>query len=160
MYAQASAMSASPVFELAEYNGFDAMPNWINPFVGTPEERIAKLNNPEVRDKMREDVGGYAGSGGGADVTSDWAKMRIVEVRNDRNFKYEGKNIAELAQMTGKHPMDAMLDLAIDEGLRTEFSFDPVTGTDRKAVSEIQKPPLHPPLRFRRRRAYQVPDFG
>ena len=145
MYAQASAMSASPVFELAEYNGFDAMPNWINPFVGTPEERIAKLRNPEVRDKMREDVGGYAGSGGGADAASDWSKMKIVEVRNERNFQYEGKNIAELAQMTGKHPMDAMLDLAIDEGLRTEFTFVPVTGTDRKAVSEIQNHPYtHP----------------
>ena len=39
--------------------------------------------------------------------------------------------------MTGKHPMDALLDLAIDEGLRTEFTFDSAQGTDRKAVSEI-----------------------
>ena len=137
MYAQTASVSPSPVFELAEYNGFDAMPSWIDPFVGTPEERIAKLNNPEVRDRMRQDVGAYAGQGGGADATSDWAKMRVVEVRNDRNFQYEGRNIAELAEMTGKHPMDAMLDLAIDEGLRTEFSFEPMTGTDRNAVSEI-----------------------
>ena len=145
MYAQSSAMSASPVFELAEYNGFDSMPNWIDPFVGTPEERIAKLNTPGVRDKMREDVGAYAGGGGGADAASDWAKMKIVEVREERNFQYEGKNIAELAQMTGKHPMDAMLDLAIDEGLRTEFSFEPATGTDRKAVAEIiNHPYTHP----------------
>ena len=33
-------MTLIRVFELAEYNGFDAMPNWIDPFVGTPEERI------------------------------------------------------------------------------------------------------------------------
>ena len=145
MYAQTTAMSASPVFELAEYNGFDSMPAWIDPFVGTPEERIAKLSNPEVRDKMRQEVGNYAGAGGGADVTSDWAKMRVIEVREDRNFQYEGKNIAELAEMMDKHPMDAMLDLAIDEGLRTEFSFEPTTGTDRKAVSEILNHPyIHP----------------
>ena len=145
MYAQTTSMSSSPVFELAEYNGFDAMPNWIDPFVGTPEERIAKLNTPGVRDKMRQDVGGYADEGGGAGVTSDWAKMRVVEVREERNFQYEGKNLAELAQMMGKHPMDAMLDLAIDEGLRTEFTFDPATGTDRNAVSEIiNHPYTHP----------------
>jgi N-acyl-D-aspartate/D-glutamate deacylase len=145
MYAQTTAMSPSPVFELAEYNGFDAMPNWIDPFVGSPAERIAKLNTPGVRDKMRLDVGAYAGAGGGADATSDWAKMRVVEVRHQRNFQYEGKTVAELAQMTGKHPMDAMLDLAIDEGLRTEFSFDPTTGTNRKAVSEILNHPYtHP----------------
>src|SRR2546427_9548641 len=84
MYAQTSAMSSSPVFELAEYNGFDAMPHWIDPFVGTPEERIAKLQRPGVRDLMRQDIGGYAGAGGGADAASDWSKMRVVEVRHPR----------------------------------------------------------------------------
>ena len=33
MFAQTTSYSPSPVFELAEYNGFDAMPNWIDPFV-------------------------------------------------------------------------------------------------------------------------------
>ena len=145
MFAQTTAMSSSPVFELAEYNGFDAMPAWIDPFVGTPEERIAKLSNPENRDKMRAQVGAYVGEGGGADAASDWAKMRIVEIREDRNLQYEGMNIAELATATGKHPMDAMLDLAIDEGLRTEFTFEPTTGTDRNAVKEILNHPFtHP----------------
>ena len=145
MYAQTTAMSASPIFELAEYNGFDAMPAWIDPFVGTPEERIAKLQKPGVRDRMRENVGAYAGQGGGADASSDWAKMRVVQVQHERNLKYEGKNIAELAQMMNKHPMDAMLDLSIDEGLRTEFTFEPATGTDTKAVAEILNHPYtHP----------------
>ncbi len=145
MFAQTTAMSSSPVFELAEYNGFDAMPAWIDPFVGTPEERIAKLSNPENRDKMRAQVGAYVGEGGGADAASDWSKMRIVEIREDRNLQYEGMNIAELATATGKHPMDAMLDLAIDEGLRTEFTFEPTTGTDRNAVKEILNHPFtHP----------------
>ena len=145
MYAQTSSISPSPVFELSEYNGFDAMPHWIDPFVGTPEERIAKLKIPGVRDLMRQDVGGYAGTGGGADVASDWAKMRVVEVREERNFEYEGKTIADLAEMTGKHPMDAMLDLALDEDLRTEFSFEPSAGTDDEAVSEILNHPfIHP----------------
>jgi N-acyl-D-amino-acid deacylase len=137
MYAQTSAMPSSPVFELAEYNGFDAMPHWIDPFVGTPAERIAKLQRPGVRDLMRQDVGKYAGAGGGGDAASDWSKMRVVEVRHPRNFQYEGKTIAELAHMTGKHPMDAMLDLALDEDLRTEFTFTPAAGTDPKAVGEI-----------------------
>ena len=145
MFAQTTAMSSSPVFELAEYNGFDAMPAWIDPFVGTPEERIAKLSNPENRDKMRAQVGAYVGEGGGADAASDWSKMRIVEIREDRNLQYEGMNIAELATAMGKHPMDAMLDLAIDEGLRTEFTFEPTTGTDRNAVKEILNHPFtHP----------------
>ena len=145
MFGQASGVQVSPVFELAEYNGFDALPNWIDPFVGTPEERIAKLNTPGVRDKMREDVGSFAEEGGTAAVAADWSKMRVVEIRKDSNLKYEGMNIAELAEATGKHPMDAMLDLALDEDLLTEFSTDPTTGTDPEAMKEILNHPYtHP----------------
>ena len=146
LFAQASGVQISPVFELAEYNGFDALPNWIDPFIGTPEERIAKLNTPGVRDKMKQDVGGeWTGIGGTADVAANWTKMRVVEVRKDSNLKYEGMNIAELAEATGKHPMDAMLDLALDEDLRTEFSTDPTTGTDPEAMKEILNHPYtHP----------------
>ena len=57
-------------FELAEYNGFGAMPSWIDPFVGTPEERMAKLKRPGVRDRMRADVGAWGGQGGTGDIAS------------------------------------------------------------------------------------------
>jgi N-acyl-D-aspartate/D-glutamate deacylase len=146
MFAQTSGVAVSPVFELAEYNGFDALPNWIDPFVGTPEERIAKLNTPGVRDKMREDVGGWVvDAGNTAVVAANWSKMRVVEVRKDSNLQYEGMNISQLAEATGKDPMDAMLDLALDENLTTEFSTDPVTGTDSDAVKEILNHPYtHP----------------
>ena len=147
MFAQASAVQISPVFELAEYNGFDALPGWIDPFIGTPEERIAKLNTPGVRDRMRQDVGEWEWiqEGGEAATAADWSKMRIVEVRKDSNLQYEGMNIVELAEATGKHPMDAMLDLALDEDLLTEFSTDPTTGTDTEAMKEILNHPFtHP----------------
>ena len=142
MYAQTAAIVPAQVFELAEYNLFDVMPNWIDPFVGTPEERIAKLKMPGVRDRMKQDLGTYSTSG---QQGSDWAKIRVNEVRQDRNFEYEGKTIAEVAKMTGKHPMDAMLDLALDEELRTEFHLTSATGTSREAVSEILNHPYtHP----------------
>ena len=145
MYAQTASNPPSPVFELAEYNGFDAMPSWIDPFVGTPEERMAKLRKSQVRDRMRRDVGAWTGTGGQADTVSNWAKMRVVEVRHPRNYQYEGLTISELAEATGKHPMDAMLDLALDEELRTEFSTDPTNGTDPQAVAEILNHPfIHP----------------
>ena len=142
MFAQTSSVNTVPHFEFAEYNGFDTMPNWIDPFVGTPEERIVKLNTPGVRDKMKEDLGVYSGSG---ERGSDWTKIKIVEVRHERNFQYEGLNMLELGEMTGKHPMDAMLDLALDEDLRTEFSVASVTTSDPEATSEILNHPFtHP----------------
>ena len=107
---------------------------------------MAKLNTPGVRDKMREDVGGWViDSGNTAVIAANWSKMRVVEVRKDSNLQYEGMNIAQLAKATGKDPMDAMLDLALDEDLTTEFQTDPVTGTDVDAVKEILNHPYtHP----------------
>jgi N-acyl-D-aspartate/D-glutamate deacylase len=94
---------------------------------------------------MRQDVGAYAGAGGGAAAAADWSKMRVVEGRHPRKYPYEGKAISELAARTGKPPMDAMLDLALDEALRTESPFPPSAGPDTKAVAEIVHHPFtHP----------------
>ena len=43
-------------FTLAEYNMFDYMPHWIQPLVGTPDERAAKLRDPAAREAMKQDV--------------------------------------------------------------------------------------------------------
>ena len=46
----------SPSSSLSEYNLFDYMPNWVQPLVGTKEERIAKLSEEGVRVGMKRDV--------------------------------------------------------------------------------------------------------
>ena len=103
-------------FKLAEFNLFDYMPNWVQPLVGSPEERAAKLRDPSVRAAMKRDVEEAVSS-----QNADWSRLKVLEVLHDRNQEYEGRTIQELAQMTGKHPVDAFLDLALDEGLETEF---------------------------------------
>ena len=147
MFAQTSSIFVTPIYELSEFNGFDGMRNWIDPFVGTPEERIAKLNTPGVRELMMKDLEVDTGTPGlpSGEAGADWGKIKVVEVRHPRNEQYEGKNVAELAAMTGKHPMDAMLDLALDEDLRTVFSSAPSAGTDPEAMAEVLNHPYtHP----------------
>src|SRR5258707_11742078 len=120
MYAQTASNPASPVFELAEYNGFDAMPSWIDPFVGTPEERMAKLRKSEVRDRMRRDVGAWTGTGGQGDPVSNWGEMRGLEVPPPKKYRHEGRPRPALAAAAGESPMGAILDLALGEGQRAE----------------------------------------
>lgn len=147
MFAQTSSFFTTPVYELSEFNGFDGMRNWIDPFVGTPEERIAKLNTPGVRELMMKDLEVDMGTPGlpTAKGGADWTKISVVEVRHPRNEQYEGKTVEEVAKMTGKHPMDAMLDLALDEDLRTVFASAPSAGTDPVAMAEVLNHPLtHP----------------
>lgn len=40
---------------LAEFNMFDSTPSWVEPLVGTPEERIAKLRSSGTRDLMKKE---------------------------------------------------------------------------------------------------------
>ena len=102
-------------FKLAEFNMFDFMPNWVEPLVGNPEERAAKLQDPAIRAAMKRDVEEWP------NLRTNWDKTRVLEVAFERNENYEGLTISQLAETMGKHPVDAFIDLALDEGLETEF---------------------------------------
>ena len=103
-------------FKLSEYNLFDYMPSWVQPLVGTKEERVAKLSEDGVRIGMKRDVVERP------HPRTDWNQVQVVEVAHERNLKYEGLSIADIAQAEGKDGLDVFLDLALDEDLETEFA--------------------------------------
>ena len=103
-------------FKLSEYNLFDYMPNWVQPLVGTREERIAKLSEDGIRIGMTRDIVERP------HPRTDWKQVQVVEVVHDRNLKYEGLSIADIAEAEGKDGLDVFLDLALDEDLETEFA--------------------------------------
>ncbi len=113
---QEGVMDLMAEFTLAEYNMFDYMPNWIQPLVGTPEERSAKLRKPGVREAMKRDVEEKPF------LRTDWPRVRVLQVAHERNYEYEGRSIADIAKTENKHPVDVFLDLALDEDLQTLFS--------------------------------------
>ena len=141
---QEGCMPIDAEFTLAEYNLFDYMPHWVNPLVGTPEERAAKLRDPAVRAGMKQDlVQGSASQAATADDRTDWTKFKVLQVAEARNYKYEGMTIAQIADLENKHPLDAMLDLAVDEDLQTEFSHR-VAFSDEEALEKgIKNPNSH-----------------
>ena len=103
-------------FKLSEYNLFDYMPNWVQPLVGTKEERIAKLSEDGIRISMQRDVVERP------HPRTDWKQVQVVEVAHERNLKYEGLSIADIAEAEGKDGLDVFLDLALNEDLETEFA--------------------------------------
>ena len=137
-------MEVEAEFTFGEYNLFDYMPNWVDPLVGTPEERAAKLSRPEVRAAMKADVEkGSTSQAAMADQRTDWTRFRVLQVANERNYKYEGMTIAQMADMDNKHPVDAMMDLALDENLETEFSHVVAFGDESKVQESISNPHSH-----------------
>ncbi len=131
---QLSPVGSGAQFKLDEYNLFDYMPSWVDPLVGSPEERMAKLRDPSIRPAMKRDVDQYP------NPRTQWDKAMVLEVVHDRNYHYEGKSIKEIAEMTGKHPVDTFLDLALDEELLTEFSH-PVSPQDEESREQRLKNP-------------------
>ena len=112
---QTTVANSPAEFRLSEYNMYDFMPNWVQPLLGKAEERAAKLRVPEVREAMKRDVEEWP------NTMTDWNRVTVQEVVHARNKKYDGATVNELAEMMSKEPLDAFLDLALDEGLETEF---------------------------------------
>ena len=135
--AQKIAMPVQSEFTLAEYNLLDYMPNWVQPLVGSAEERLAKLSNPGIRDSMKRDVEERP------HPRTDWDRVKVEQVVYQRNYKYEGLTIREIAGSEGKHPVDVFLDLAVDEQLQTEFSHPNLSADEEGHAERIKSPYAH-----------------
>ena len=137
-------------FTLDTIGLFDQLPAWNEATVGTFEERKAKLGDPARRSGLIRDAEGDAGFGlarskdGEAGQISmfRWDNIFVADAALKANKSLEGMTIAELARQQGKHPVDALLDLAVQEDLKTEFAMPGFTNTDDEAVSEIVRHPL------------------
>jgi len=124
-----SQITATPFdteFKLSEYNLYDYLPHWVEPLVGSKEERFAKLSDAGTRKAMKQDVIDNPSE----TIRTDWDSVKVLEVCFERNNEYEGKTINQVSQATGKHPVDAFLELSLDEGLETMFGFTPLKNVD------------------------------
>ena len=128
----------SAQFKLSEFNMYDYLPNWVHPLVGTPQERAAKLRDPAIRAAMMRDVDELPMES----ARTDWGAVRVIETVHERNQRYEGMSMSELGDATGKEPLDAWLDLALDEDLETEFSTGFVPGENEEDLERALKDPF------------------
>lgn len=52
----------------------------------------------------------------------DWRKIEVLMTTQEQHGKYDQRNVEELAEAEGKHPLDFLLDLGLAENLATEFT--------------------------------------
>lgn len=111
--------------------GFDNLPGlWVEMFKLPVEQRIERLRDPAVRDRLAADAESVLGSGSILEFSARLADYNIVAVRDPSHRNYEGRCVGQVAAEQGKRPIDAMLDLAVAENLDTIFSVD-YGGRDR-----------------------------
>jgi N-acyl-D-amino-acid deacylase len=83
-------------------------PDWVHD--GGPETVREALASPDARERLRREVGPRAPS---------WSDMWLTYFKQAKNHRYEGKSIAEIAEMRSQDPVDAICDLLLEEDLQT-----------------------------------------
>src|SRR5271163_3893966 len=139
IFGQTATLRTGFAFTLEHWNLYDASPAWRAITTGTNAEKIAKMKNPELRkaviqeteeaDKRLRAI--QAGVGG-------HPKHLIVQwVENIEELeKHVGKSLGQIGMEEGKHPIEAMLDIAVATDLKAEF-LGPNRGFNSDYMAEI-----------------------
>jgi N-acyl-D-amino-acid deacylase len=128
VYGQAVTSDTNFTFSFADWNLFDEVQAWCDATTGTIEERKAKLGDPARRDALRSRVPRI--------ITDEFDKIYITQVMREDMKDLEGLTLREAGEKLGKHPVDAMLDLAVADDLRTDF-YAPGPNQNMKLMKEI-----------------------
>ena len=104
-------------FNLQNAQLFDEFPNWKNIMFLPVEVRQQAFADPATREKLREDLATKRMT----NFHRRWDIVQVEKVVKEENKRYEGKSVAEMAAMRNQDPVDALLDLSLDEGLLTTF---------------------------------------
>jgi N-acyl-D-amino-acid deacylase len=86
------------------------IPQWAHD--GGVEKLKEVMRSPEGRARMKKEMGARGGG---------WDQMWLTYFKKAHNKKYEGRTMAEAAEMMGKDEVDAACDLMLDEDLQTSF---------------------------------------
>jgi N-acyl-D-amino-acid deacylase len=137
-------------FTLQSIGLFDNLPAWNEATIGTLEERKAKLADPARRPKLRADMDRSRsvlptreGDGEAGQISMfRWNETFVDDVHLEKNRHFKGRTIADVAKELNKHPVDTLLDLAVEEDLKTEFNMQGLINNNEEAVAEIIKHPL------------------
>jgi len=110
------------------------MPTWLPILQASDDEKLAAYRSAEIRVKLRSEV--EAPLGPDSTFSKRWDLMVVEEPALPKNRGLRGQHIAEIAKAQGKHPLDAFLDLAVEENLETVFSLGEIN-MDAEAVAQI-----------------------
>ncbi len=121
-------------FTMQNCQVFRGMPTWLPILQASDDEKLSAYRNPEMREKLRAEVD--APLGPDSTFSKRWDLMIVEEPVLQKNRGLRGRHIAEIAKEQGKHPLDAFLDLAVEEALETVFSLGEIN-MDTEAVAQI-----------------------
>ena len=138
IYAQGANVRTWFNFSLEHWNLYDSSPAWNAATQGTIAEKMVKLADPAVRERMKAEHAMLKSIGD----SSMPENLTIVATPGAPQLgNYIGKRVSDIAEETGKHPTDAMLDIALAGGLQVEFRTGLATSGDADLVGPLMSDP-------------------
>ncbi len=137
IFAQTVTAQNNYEFSLDHWNLFDTISAWRNMTMGTPEERMRKMRDPDLRKALRD---GYRPGPLGS-LTNAIPDLTIGESFSAETRGLEGLTVGEVAGLQNKHVIDVMLDTALAGDLRTQF-ITPPQQIDMEAMRELANSPF------------------
>jgi N-acyl-D-aspartate/D-glutamate deacylase len=121
VYGQAIISDAGLTFTFEDWNMWDTSDAWCEATLGTNDEKLAKLADPARREAVKA-----APPGPMTDPVED---VVVIRGFTPETRQYENLKVKDIATLTGKHPVDVILDLAVADGLKTLFYVDMYRGS-------------------------------
>ena len=106
------------MFTFEDWNLFDEADAWREATIGSLEEKLDKLADPARRPALR-DAKLIA-------ATCPIDKIVVLGPKSSETSQWKDHTIGDIAEATGKHPVDVMLDIAVADRLRTTFYAEPL----------------------------------
>ncbi|HEV7720517.1 MAG TPA: amidohydrolase family protein [Iamia sp.] len=131
-------------FTLAEgTTRYEGVPEWNALMGATREEQRRLLADPDARDRLRTAID-HPNRDPGAGSTLPppfWESLRLSDTRVVGDQRWLGSSMTEVAAASGRHPADAMLDLALADDLDAVFHWSNETPAWRELLRDVQKHP-------------------
>ena len=139
IYAQCGTGRSGFAFTLEHWNLYDASPAWRAVTTGSKEEKLTKIQDPELRQRLIEEAEAadkrlqviQAGVGGNPKylIVQDVAGHEELE-------HYVGRSVGDIGAEEGKHHIEVMLDLSLKGDLNVEF-LGPDKGSNAEFMGEM-----------------------
>ena len=126
IFGQGATIRTGFAFTLEHWNLYDSSPAWNRATTGTFDEKMAKFQDEEVRAAIRAETDAAIEKLGKTQALGGPIEQLLIQSVDDCPNagdleRYVGKSVQQIADEQGKHPIDAMLDLAVEGNLKVEF---------------------------------------
>jgi N-acyl-D-aspartate/D-glutamate deacylase len=108
------------------------MPSWKPAFNRSRDDQLALYRSPGFREQFRDDLKARRG----AFFNGQWEAVYVTKAARAENQGLTNKSIRQIAELQGKDPVDAFLDLAIAENLELGITVE-LINADQDAVAKL-----------------------